>query len=69
MTAPVTDQDRILAVAHALLEFDGHEPTGMRMSAAMLEATRMCLAWSVLRQLEPPPAPPKRRPARQTTEH
>ena len=68
MTAPVTDQDRILAVAHALLEFDGHEPTGSRMGAAVCEATRMCLAWSVLRQLEPP-APAKRRSARQTTEH
>ena len=68
MTADVTDQDRILSVAHALLEFDGHEPTGMRMSAAILEATRMCLAWSVLRQLEPP-APPKRRSARRPVEH
>ncbi|RYB07268.1 hypothetical protein [Lichenibacterium ramalinae] len=69
MTATVTDQDRIHAVARALLDFDGHEPTGIRLGAAIVEATRMCVAWAVLRQLEPPPAPRKRRPVRQSTEH
>lgn len=63
----ITDQDRITAVARALLDFDGHEPTGPRLGAAICEATRMCVAWAVLRQLEPPPATPaprKRHPAR-----
>lgn len=69
MTAAVTDQDRITAVARALLDFDGHSPTGVRLGAAIVEATRLCIAWAVLRQLEPPPAPRKRRSARHSTEH
>ena len=67
MNRPITDHDRILAVAHALLSLDGHEATGSRLGAAVCEATRYALAFSVLRQLEPPPAAPKprkRRPAR-----
>lgn len=69
MTAAVTDRDRITAVAHALLEFDGYEPTGIRLGAAVCEAGRLCIAWAVLRQLKPPPAPVKRHPARRPVEH
>lgn len=54
----ITDQDRILAVARALLEFDGHALEGIRLSAAVVEATRHCLAFATLRALEPPPVAP-----------
>ena len=35
MTAAVTDQDRIHAVARALLDVDGHEPTRPRPGAEL----------------------------------
>ena len=69
MTAAVCDQDRVTAVARALLDLDGRKHEGPHVGAAIVEATRLALAFSVLRQLEPSPAPRKRRPARQSTEH